>query len=79
MDDYIQEPVETGGFILWKNSQRAEKEGGGGEGSDTSSESDMEGSPAHYKTCGLNLSELLFSSPSHLLIIIQEVQPHIST
>lgn len=26
MDDYIQEPVETGGFILWKNSQRAEKE-----------------------------------------------------
>lgn len=26
MDDYIQEPVETGGFILWKNSQRAERE-----------------------------------------------------
>lgn len=25
MDDYIQEPVETGGFILWKNSQRAEE------------------------------------------------------
>lgn len=24
MDDYIQEPVETGGFILWKNSQRAD-------------------------------------------------------
>lgn len=26
VDDYIQEPVETGGFILWKNSQRAERE-----------------------------------------------------
>lgn len=26
MDDYIQEPVETGGFILWKNSQRGERE-----------------------------------------------------
>lgn len=25
VDDYIQEPVETGGFILWKNIQRAEK------------------------------------------------------
>lgn len=25
MDDYIQEPIETGGFILWKKSQWAEE------------------------------------------------------
>jgi len=26
VDDYIQEPVETGGFILWKNSQGSKKD-----------------------------------------------------
>ncbi len=33
MDNYIQEPVETGGFILWKNSQRrGERENNSEEG-----------------------------------------------